>query len=278
VIRLYALVLTALAGMASPASAQFIPRNITVPALGEQYHIEAGVGFWNPIADMAISGESLGIPGDDIDFKRDLGLSDQAFKQIRLVLAPSKKHKFRFQYIPIKYEQRTTVTRDLATGDSCFGYVYNGQCYTLNLPVNSAIDWKAYRFGYEYDFLTRDTWFAGVVVDVKYTDVQAEIASIGIQEGGRAQAPIPAVGGTFRVYVRPYISITGEVTTFFLPERAIDDVRAHYVDVDFYGTYNFTKTIGAQFGYRTFDLGFVVDDDTGNFNLSGIYFGVVARY
>ena len=36
--------------------------------------------------------------------------------------------------------------------------------------------------------------------------------------------------------------------------------------------------IGAQVGYRSFDLGYVVQDDTGSFELRGLYFGVVARY
>jgi hypothetical protein len=31
-------------------------------------------------------------------------------------------------------------------------------------------------------------------------------------------------------------------------------------------------------GYRSFDLGYVIDDDFGDFRLRGFYFGVVARY
>ena len=52
----------------------------------------------------------------------------------------------------------------------------------------------------------------------------------------------------------------------------------HYVDFDLYGTVNFTNNIGAQIGYRSLDVGYVVDTDTGAFKLKGIYFGVVARY
>ena len=282
-ICLYALVLTALAGTASPALAQFTPRAATQPALGERYHIEGGAAFWTSSADMAISSESLGIPGDSIDFKRDLGLDDRKFTQLRLVLSPARKHKFRFQYTPIRYEQRTTVDRDLSAGDACFGIIFNGQCYRLNLQVDSIIDWKAYRFGYEYDFLTRDNWFAGIVVDIKYTDVRAQLSSGsaqtgGIVEGGHAQAPIPALGGTFRTYVRPNLSITGEITGVFLPEGTIEDAHAHYIDLDFYGTYNFNRNLGAQFGYRSLDLGYAFDEDIGNFDLRGLYFGVVARY
>jgi hypothetical protein len=274
VIGLYALVLT-IAGTVSPAAAQFTSR---APALGEGYHIEGAAGFWNPSADMAISGESLGIPGDRINFKRDLGLTDQRFKELRLVLSPARKHKFRFQYIPMKYKQSTVVTRDLAAGDNCFGIIYLGLCYTLNLPVTSEISWKAFRFGYEYDFLTRDNWFVGFVADAKYTDVQAALVSPGVIAEGRARAPIPAIGGIFRSYLTPNVSITGEVTGVFLPDRAIEDMKGHYFDVDFYGTYNFTRNVGAQIGYRSLDLGYTFENDIGDFDLRGLYFGIVARY
>ncbi len=39
-----------------------------------------------------------------------------------------------------------------------------------------------------------------------------------------------------------------------------------------------TNNIGAQLGYRSFDVGYLVDQDTGSFTLKGLYFGVVARY
>src|SRR5262249_24356570 len=40
---------------ASPAFAQYIPRAVEQPGLGETYHVEASAGFWSPGADMSIS-------------------------------------------------------------------------------------------------------------------------------------------------------------------------------------------------------------------------------
>ena len=54
--------------------------------------------------------------------------------------------------------------------------------------------------------------------------------------------------------------------------------NGHYLDVNVYGTLNFTNSIGVQGGYRSVDVGYHVDSDTGSFVLRGIYFGVVARY
>ena len=50
------------------------------------------------------------------------------------------------------------------------------------------------------------------------------------------------------------------------------------VDVDFYGTYNINRYVGAQIGYRSLDLGYTDRTFVGDLQLKGIYFGLVARY
>ena len=63
-----------------------------------------------------------------------------------------------------------------------------------------------------------------------------------------------------------------------IPDSISKKYKAHYADLDIYGTLNFTNNIGVQGGYRSVDVGYHVDSDTGSFVLKGIYFGVVARY
>lgn len=255
--------------LASPARAQFQPRPIGDPATGERYHVEAAAGFWFPTAEMSIASQALGQPATLIDFKKDLGLTDQRFREIRLE-ARGGRSKFRFQYIPITYQQSGTLSRDV---------IFNGQRFRVGLPVNSTLDWKAYRIGYEYDFIRRDRGFAGFIFEFKYTDVTATLqAPPSTSEFTQARAPIPAIGLNFRAYVVPNISITGEVTGFKLPDTLFENIRGHYVDVDVYGTLNFTNYVGVQAGYRSLDVGYVVDTDSGSFLLKGIYLRLVARY
>jgi hypothetical protein len=256
--------------IALPASAQYAPRTMDDPATGEKYHIEAATGFWRPGAELSISSEQLGIQGSDINFKSDLGLVDQTFNEFHITGRPARKHKLRFQFIPIKYEQEAhRITRSI---------VFNGQSYTVGLPVSSLIEWKAYRFSYEYDFLYTNRWFAGFILETKYTDVNAVLRTPIIEEFAHAKAPIPAFGGIFRGYVTPNISITGELSGITIPSSVSEQYNAHYADLDIYGTVNFTNNIGGQFGYRRFDVAYKVDEDRGNFVLKGIYFGIVARY
>ena len=274
-IGLYTFMVVALALTAAPADAQYAKRTLNDPATGETYHIEASAGFWRPTADMSISSESLGIPGSTIDFKNDLGLTDQGFPELHAVLRPARKHKFYVQYIPITYDQAHTLTRQI---------VFNGQSYTVGIPVTSTIAWKAYRFGYEYDFLYKNRWFAGLMLDAKYTDVGATLSQPGncasgvCTEFAHAQAPIPALGGIVRVYVVPNISITGQVSGIKIPASVSAKYNAHYADIDVYGTLNFINNAGVQLGYRSFDVGYLVNHDSGSFVVRGIYFGAVARF
>jgi hypothetical protein len=268
-LRLYGALAIALLFVASPVAAQFTPRTLNDPATGEQFHIEGSAGFWLPSANMSISSEALGIVGSTIDFKNDLGLTDQKFSELSLVGRPARKHKLRFSYIPIEFIQESTIKRDIK---------FNGQLYAKGLPVNSDLLWKAYRFAYEYDFITKNRGFGGFILEAKYTDVTATLKSPIVEEFIHAQAPIPAIGGIVRVYVVPNISITGELTGVKIPDSISKEYKAHYADLDIYGTLNFTNNIGVQGGFRSIDVGYHVDSDTGSFVLKGIYFGVVARY
>ncbi len=268
-VRRWAVLAAVLALVASPAQAQYKPRTISTPATGEKWHIEAGADYWFPTAEMTVSSESLGIQGSQIDFKRDLGLTDQRFPAMQLQLRPARSHKFRLQYIPVNYTQTATLSQAI---------VFNGIRYRIGLPVNSILDWKTYQIGYEYDFVVKDSGFAGFILEAKYTDVQVSLASPIASEFAHARGPIPAIGGIARYYVVPNISITGEVSGFKIPDSVSTQYHAHYVDIDVYGTLNFTNNIGVKSGYRSRDVGYLIKTDTGAFVMKGWYFGAVLRY
>ncbi len=256
--------------LASSAGAQYAPVGASNRAIGETYHVEIGGYLWNPTPDIAITSESLGIIGSRIDFVSDLGIEKTRFKQVKVVLRPATKHKLRFEYTPIHYVQPSaTLTRDV---------VFNGINYSVALPVATDLDWKAYRFGYEWDFLYRDRGFLGLVLEAKYTDVQATLTNVIDTEFVRAQAPIPAIGAIARVYPAKSVSITAEFSAFKLPDSISDDYRAKYYDFDLYGTVNLTDHIGAQLGYREFNVLYKVDSDQGELVLKGLYFGGAVRF
>jgi len=261
--------------LAAPAEAQYGARRATSNrATGETYHVELGAEFWDPVPDpVIISSESLGIIGSNVDFVNQLGIAQTKFRQLNVVLRPATKHKFRFEYTPIEYDAQKVVTAS---------FVFNGQRYDIGVPVTTTLQWKAYRFGYEWDFYYQNRGFAGLLVDLKYTDIQATLAAptVGAAQFTQARAPIPAIGAIGRGYVVPNISVTAEFSVFKLPDRALttDQYSGKYYDFNLYGTVNFTDHFGAKVGYRTWDVYYKVKYDTGSMTLKGPYFGAVVRF
>jgi hypothetical protein len=262
------LALAIVAACASRADAQFRPP--PAAAIGEKYHVEVSYLFWNPTPELIISSESLGIPGDEVNLITDLGIEKKRFGEVRVVLRPGRKHKFRFNYTPIKYEAQAPVTRQ---------FVFNGLRYPVGLLVSTTADLTTLRGAYEYDFFYTDRGFAGVVIDLKYTNIDVELNSpIGL-EFVKSVAPIPGIGFIGRGYVVANVSITGELTYFRVPENlGGEDFGGRYLDFDLYGTFNFTENVGAQVGYRSIDVNYFADLDAGTLTFKGMYFGGVVRF
>jgi len=251
------------------SAAQYAPAG--TPAVGEEYHIEAALAWWSPEPKLIVSSESLGIPGDDVNLVTDLGILKKRLRELRLVLRPSTKHKFRINYLPIQYSAQALVQRE---------FVFNGQRYRIGLPVNTEADLTTWRFGYEYDFIYRSRGYLGVLLDVKYTNVDVVLDSPIGSEFTSQVAPIPTIGIVGRGYIVENVSITGEVSFFKVPENLGEQLNGEgrYLDYDFYGTFNFNRYAGAQLGVRSIDVQYRKDLDAGTLNFVGWYFGGVIRY
>jgi len=253
---------------AAPASAQY-RGGLGDPATGETYHVEVGGFLWNPTPTLLITSEGLGIIGEQIDFVEDFEFEKATFRQLKVVLRPGRKHKFRFEYTPINYSNEALLSRRI---------IFNGQEFDISLPVLAEVKWNAMRFGYEWDFIYRDRGFVGLLLELKYTDISASLENVLVgREFVSARAPIPAIGIIGRGYVAPNISITGEFSAFRLPD--IDEnYQGSFYDFDLYGTVNFTDNFGVQAGYRSLTVNYRVDFDAGDLKMKGLYFGGVVRF
>ena len=254
----------------SPVFAQYGGGAVPDPATGETYHVEVGGYLWNPTPDIQVTSESLGIIGSRIDFIEDFGIDERTFKQLKVVLRPGRKHKLRFEFTPITYgNDEAVLSRTI---------IFNGQRYDISLPVAAEFKWNAMRFGYEWDFVYRDRGFVGLLLEAKYTDVQASLSNIFVgEEFVSAKAPIPAIGIIGRGYIVPNVSVTAEFSGFRLPD-VDEDYGGNYYDFDLYGTVNFTDNFGAQAGYRRLTVFYQVENDTGDLKVKGLYFGGVVRF
>jgi hypothetical protein len=271
--RNYALLTLAaltLLATSQPAFAQFRP--VAEAAVGENYHIEAAYSWWDAKPELLVNSESLDILGTDVDLINDLGIEQKRLGKFNLVLKPSKKHRFKFERLPIQYERDAFPVQR--------SFIFNGQRYSVGLPVTTTVDFTTYSFGYEYDFLYFPRGFIGANINMKLTNIDVDLRSPIGSEFFQQAAPIPAFGFAGRGYITRNFAVDGEFTFFRIPESLEEqlDGDGSYNDFDLHGTYNFNRFVGAQLGWRKTTIFYEAEFDSGDLKFSGLYFGGVIRY
>ena len=171
--------------------------------------------------------------------------------------------------MPIRYSAQSVVERRL---------VFRGIAYDAGVSVNSTITWNTWRLGYEYDIVHRSHGYFGLIVEAKYTEVEASLDTQFGREFARARAPIPALGAVMRIYPVRVLGITAEITGFRLPEGVDQSYGGEYLDFDVYGTLNFTEKIGVQIGYRSLDMSGFFETESVDLRLEGMYVGALLRF
>lgn len=254
--------------LVSSAEAQFFGRPSDLP-IGEDRHVEILGGMWTPTPEMTISSDEFGIAGTNIDFANDLGIAPERFSEVRLRLRSSRRHRFRIDFVPIHYSAQSVVERRL---------IFRGIAYDVGVPVSSTITWNSWRLGYEYDIVHRSRGYFGIIVEAKYTEVEASLDTAFGREFARARGPIPVVGAVLGVYPLRVLGITAEVTGLRLPENVDESYGGEYVDFDIYGTLSFTEQLGAQIGYRSLDMNGFFETESVDLRLEGMYVGALLRF
>lgn len=268
--RLRGIAALALLLVSARAEAQFAPPRDVVPA--EDFHVELGLMFWQPEPELTLTtGDSL---AGTVDFVQDFGIAEERFNEFRVVLRPARKHKIRFAYVPIKYDQDAVLQRTI---------IFQNVRFPATASATADIKWDVYRIGYEWDFVALPRGFVGVIGEVKYNKVDATVSAAGsvfgqpINVSGAVQqnAPVPTIGGIARGYLGDYVSVTGEFTGFKFDR---DEFGGKFYDFDIYGAAHLGKYVGVQVGYRSMDVDFQTDEEDGVMTMKGPYFGGFLRF
>ncbi len=131
------------------------------------------------------------------------------------------------------------------------------------------------RFGYEWDALVTERGFVGVIVDLKYNKMNAQLSAPLVAQTYERNVLVPTIGGIWRGYVATTTSITAELTWLKFNHG---EVHAKAYDYDIYGTGNFGRHAGMQFGYRSLKFNYDADSDAGVLKLKGPYIGLLVRF
>lgn len=245
--------------MTTPAHAQVLP--------AEDHVVELGVMFWRPSPELTLSVDALaGSSLNEIDFVQEFGIDDTFFPEFRAVIG--RKHKFRLSYVSINYDENATIQRT---------FTFQGRTFTVGVPASTDIKWDIWKVGYEWDFVSRERGFFGLVADLKYNKIEASVTSPALASAAvtDTSAPVPTIGVIGRGYVAPMLAITGEFTGLKL---STDDFEATFFDFDIAATLSFGRHVGAQGGYRSVTVDYFVDADRGDLKMRGPYFGGVVRF
>lgn len=258
----------------SRAEAQFQVRD---PAPGEDFHAELALMWWRPAPTLLVQTDGLAVSGSpEVDFVREFGLEEQRFREFRAVLKPGRSHKVRIDYVPFRYGAETTIARTITFG---------GRTFTVGLPATADVEWKLWRFGYEYDIVARDRGFLGVIVDAKYNTLAAGVDTPLGSAAADVTAWVPTLGVIARGYLHRSVSVTMEYTGFktpdFIANRFRDEAEqfdVEFSDFDLYATVSIGRFVGLQGGYRRLTADYLIDRDRGNLRMTGTYVGAMIRF
>jgi hypothetical protein len=230
---------------------------------------EIAVVFWKPSPELLIQSGSISSATnttEPIDFVSEFGIEDKWFTGFRASLG--HKHKFNISYAPVKYDASATITRTIT---------FRGQTITVGAPATTDIKWDLWRFGYEWDFVSMEKGYVGVIADLKYNKLEASIDSPALTSTASTEqnAPVPTIGVAFRAFPHPMFSVGGEFSGLKLDR---DDFEAKFFDFNVDGTVYFGKYLGVQGGYRSVTVDYVIEDDIGDLKLKGPWLGGLVKF
>lgn len=105
---------------------------VPASAQGNNHIGEFSVNLWMPTPEITIRSGSITAASagtlTDIDFVTEFGIEDKSFPEFRF--AVGRSHKFRFGYVPIKYEADATIVRRI---------VFRGQTFNVGVPASTNI-------------------------------------------------------------------------------------------------------------------------------------------
>jgi hypothetical protein len=211
------------------------------------------------------------LAGSSVSAQTDLGMPRKLVEQFSLVIRPGVKHKFRIDYDPASYTSSASLARPLVFGD---------QVFVTGTTVATAVDWKTWRFAYEYDFIYRPRVFAGLIVDMRHDDASVALTSSTLAAATHAKSTFPDIGGIFRIYPLSDVSLTIQFTGMSLPVRwrPLTGYNGHVTDFDAYATFNFSDNFAIRSGYRSLRVVFAWDAGQDDLTRRGPYVMGVVRF
>ncbi len=220
--------------------------------------VKAEGRYWFTSLNSSVKVTEANIIGTNIDLVDDLGVGDsENFWEGRITLELGS-HKLRYSYMPMKWDGSKTISKDI---------VFKGKTYTASTVVDSELDIKYHRLTYEYDIIDTLDNRLGILLEVKYFDIDASLkdSTLVLDESESIKVPLPSVGLTANIGLPLLLNVGGEVTGVSLGNYG------YIVDAEAAVNFKPLPFITVSGGYRYLKLHVEVNDDEGDFELNGPY-------
>lgn len=192
--------------------------------------------YWLSTLDSNVKAGSV---GTDIDLVNTLGMDEKKnFFDGRIVLELGG-HSLRYGYVPLEWK---------GSGSSTVVISYNGQDYAANVAIDSELNIDYHRLAYQYNFIDTLDNHLGVIVELKYFDIDAKLESAVRNESISIGAPVPTVGLSAQVAIPFLVKLSGEATGISLGDKA------YMYDAEVSLSYKPLPFFDIAGGYRAFKL------------------------
>jgi hypothetical protein len=231
----------------------------------EDYNIELEGRYWHPNLDSTVKIVNNNI-GTDVNLVNDLGLDkENNFGEARLQVKFFNRNKLNFSYLPMKWDADQNIARTIQ---------FNGQTYTAGTRVQSQLDMKLFKAGYEFDFITGQYGFLGANFDVLAADTHVELKApaLAIDEKHDATLPVPMIGVTGRLNFLKWLGVTARVSG--LPAGGYGYVLDAEGSLDI----NPIKFVGISGGYRFLQAKATYRDNKADYKLDGPFVALKVRF
>jgi hypothetical protein len=206
-------------------------------APAERYNVRLEYLYWSPLPEGEVQKGVAGVEGTLLDLQEDLGLAEHAMSPVRGTVRLGRGVKLRGSWSPIDFRGEVTAER---------GFVYGTTVVLPGQEVVSSLKGNYITGEIAWDFLQRPEGFLGLLVGVKFVDVDALVlnASTSDRVVETERLPIPALGLAGRAYLTRRFSVEGEVSGLTLGDRG------HVYEILVAARLHLTDHLAATGGWR----------------------------
>ena len=233
-------------------------------AAAQDYTLEIEGRYWRPELNSVVDMFDEVIKSR-VDLVQDLGFDEKKDSgEVRVHVRFLEKHKINFSYLPLEWNADTILQTTSQ---------FDGQTYSVGTRVQSHLDLKFIKLGYEWDFLAGKTGFLGATFDLLVLDLhmRTKEPELSMEQNYETTFPAPLLGITGRWNITTWLSLGGKISGMF--------AGGYGFVLDSEGSLDLwpVKWMVLSAGYRYLELKGGYQDYQGDFRLYGPFVALKFR-